>query len=130
MQSQKTQQEELPPSTCHLADLDPQVSRAFSHIAAMDGMQAARGGAPILFSMGISDPVTWWGEPEELGNAIIERIKTNNHVFHKRWVDAANEIISVSPAAHEPAFLAACILRMAAVELVAIKGMQRKMVGL
>jgi hypothetical protein len=130
VQSQKTQQQESQPPTCHLADLDPLLSKAFAHIAAMDGMQAARGGAPILFSLGIIDPVTWWGEPSELGNAIIERIKTNNHVFHQRWVDAATEIVSVSPAAHEPAFLAACILRMAATELVAIKGMQRKMVGL
>jgi len=96
----------------------------------MDSMQALRGGAPILFSLGISDPATWWGEGSELGNAIIERIKQNNHVFHKRWVDAANEIVSVSPAASEPAFLAACILRLAATELIAIKGMQRKMVGL
>lgn len=96
----------------------------------MDGLQAARGGAPIFFSLGITDPATWWGEPSELGNAILDRIKHNNHVFHKRWVDSANEIIAVSPAAHEPAFLAACILRMAAAELVAIKGMQRKMVGL
>jgi hypothetical protein len=130
VQSQKTQQEESQPSTCHLADLDPQVASAFSHIAAMDGIQAARGGAPILFSMGIIDPVTWWGEPSELGNAIIDRIMVNGHVFHRRWVDAANEIVSVSPAANEPPFLAACILRMAAVELVSVKGMQRKMVGL
>lgn len=130
MQSLKTQPEESQPSTCHLADLDPKIGRAFTHIAAMDGLQAARGGAPILFSMGISDPVTWWGEPAELGNAIIDRIKQNNHVFHQRWVHAANEIVAVSPAAAEPAFLAACILRMAAAELVTIKGMQRKMVGL
>ncbi len=130
MQSQKTQLEESQPSTCHLADLDPQVGRAFAHITAMDGLQAARGGGPILFSLGINDPATWWGEPSELGNAILDRIKHNNHVFHKRWVDAANEIVAVSPAASEPAFLAACILRMAATELVGIKGMQRKMVGL
>ncbi len=61
----------------------------------MDGMQAARGGAPILCSMGIIDPVTWWGEPSELGNAIIERIKINNHVFHQRWIDAATEMETV-----------------------------------
>jgi hypothetical protein len=110
--------------------MDPRIGKAFARIATMDGLQAARGGAPILFSMGINDPATWWGELSELGNAIIERIKTNNHVFHQRWVDAATEIVAVAPAADEPAFLAACILRMAAVELVAIKGMQRKMVGL
>lgn len=130
MQSQKTQPEESLPYTCHLADLDPLVSSAFAHIAAMDGIQAARGGAPILFSLGIADPATWWGELSDLGNAIIDRIKVNNHTFHGRWVDAANEIAATSPAASEPAFLAACILRMAATELVGIKGMQRKMVGL
>ena len=130
MQSQTTQPTESLPSTCHLADLPPVVVDAFVHIAVLDGMQAARAGAPILFSLGISDPGTWWGELEDLGNAILERIKVNGHNFHKRFVDSAIEIVATSPAAHEKAFLAAAILRIAATELIAIKGMQRQMVGL
>ena len=103
---------------------------AFIHICALDGMQAARAGAPILFALGISDPGTWWGELGEIGTAILERIKVNNHTFHKRFVDVAIEVAASSPAASEKAFLAAVIMRVAAVELIAIKGMQRQMVGL
>jgi hypothetical protein len=81
------------------------VADAFIHICALDGMQAARAGAPILFALGISDPGTWWGELGEIGTAILERIKVNNHTFHKRFVDVAIEVAASSPAASEKAFL-------------------------
>jgi len=96
----------------------------------MDNMQAARAGAPILFSLGIHDPGTWWGEVSELGTAILDRIKTNNHNFHQRFVDMAIELHATSPMVSDHVVLAATILRAAAAELIAVKGMQRRMVNL
>lgn len=93
-------------------------------------MQAARAGAPILFALGIHDPGTWWGEASELGTAILDRIKTNNHNFHQRFVDMAIELHATSPMVADHVVLAATILRAAAAELIAVKGMQRRMVNL
>lgn len=90
----------------------------------MDALQAARGGGPILFSIGILDPGTWWGTPEELGNAIKDRIIVSGREFHKRWVDAANELVGTGSMMHDPSILSASILRMAALELVYVKGSQ------
>lgn len=102
----------------------PQVRDAMLRIASMDSLNAARGGGPILFSLGILDPGTWWGEPEELGTAIKDRILVTGMEFHKRWVDAANELVASSTMMHDPSILSASILRMAAVELVCVKGSQ------
>lgn len=106
-----------------LQDLPPQVQEGLTLVASSDSLTVMRMGAPILFSLGISDPVHWWGDdPSDLGRAIRDRAMSDGRSFRPWAVQCAVELRRCSAPCVEPAVLAAYLMRAAAVELIRLRG--------